>query len=31
VRITRDYGMFDRHENPQYYPEKTRASDHASS
>ena len=21
VRIVRDYGMFDRRENPQYYPE----------
>jgi heme-degrading monooxygenase HmoA len=24
VRIVRDYGMFDRRENPQYYPEVTR-------
>lgn len=24
VRVVRDYGMFDRRENPQYYPEVTR-------
>ena len=26
VRVVRDYGMFDRHEAPQYYPEVKRAS-----
>jgi heme-degrading monooxygenase HmoA len=24
IRVVRDYGMFDRQENPQYYPEKER-------
>jgi hypothetical protein len=24
VRVVRDYGMFDRRENPQYYPDVTR-------
>ena len=24
VRVIRDYGMYDRRENPQYYPEVTR-------
>ncbi len=27
VRVVRDYGMFDRREAPQYYPEVTRAED----
>jgi hypothetical protein len=25
VRVVRDYGMFDRREAPQYYPEVTRS------
>jgi hypothetical protein len=24
IRVVRDYGMFDRREAPQYYPEATR-------
>jgi hypothetical protein len=27
VRVVRDYGMFDRREAPQYYPEVTRPQD----
>jgi hypothetical protein len=28
VRVVRDYGMFDRHEAPQYYPAVTREAPH---
>jgi heme-degrading monooxygenase HmoA len=31
VRVVRDYGMFERQENPQYYPEIFRAADSATS
>jgi hypothetical protein len=27
VRVVRDYGMFDRREAPQYYPDVTRGTD----